>query len=311
MSYTDQLGRTEHELARLDHMTVQNQSQLDAYEASVRQARDALVQLQAKSDEARRQLREMGDEIRPTATALSPYSATAFSSSSDSDEQQRLVVPTVAGLTFLAATRAFLQDRAAVRRQNDAAAVARANANISNRRTSEDYDDNGGDDNGGLYGGPSDASTAKTFASAADSAGRGGGGVWVKPPGVGGGRGVGVSVRLVVVFAVAHSFSDRNPRSFPLRLLLKCARDKHICMYVYMHKNSPTWPLVDWRLFWVLPPSPVRARVRRKHHHNHCNNNRCQHPPRWSILMILCDCRHLFPPPPLNRQRRLEAYPRS
>jgi hypothetical protein len=211
MSYTDQLGRTEHELARLDHMTVQNQSQLDAYEASVRQARDALVQLQAKSDEARRQLREMGDEIRPTATALSPYSATAFSSSSDSDEQQRLVVPTVAGLTFLAATRAFLQDRAAVRRQNDAAAVARANANINNRRTSEEYDDNGGDDNGGLDGSEafsSKASPAKTF-SAAGSPGRGDG-VWSNPPGVGGGRGVGVSVR-------------SQHRSFPLRLLLPCA----------------------------------------------------------------------------------------
>lgn len=123
--YNDQLSRAKGELERLEDISVKNQLELNSYEEQIRAARSRFVEFQAKSNDARQQLVQMENEMKGPSTSLEqqqPWKtgssiAPSQRSSNDSLFDESMVLPSIAGLTFLTALRSVMQNRPQVRKE--------------------------------------------------------------------------------------------------------------------------------------------------------------------------------------------------
>jgi hypothetical protein len=122
--YNDQLRKAKKELDQLENISIQNQLELDGYERNIQNARARFLEFSAKSNEARKQLIDMEDEMRSTTNTLAPYqnsaggTGTTTKGSFFSLDNQGLLLPGgLAVVAALAAARTLLQKRPEVRQE--------------------------------------------------------------------------------------------------------------------------------------------------------------------------------------------------
>jgi hypothetical protein len=151
--YNDQLRRAKKELDQLENISLQNQLELDSYERNIKNARARFLEFSAKSNEARKQLIDMEDEMRSTTDTLAPYqngggTDTTKGSLFSLDNKGLLLPGGLAVVAALAAIRTLLQKRPEVRQElsyygdDDEEFRSRSAANFPRGRSSSSSNNN-------------------------------------------------------------------------------------------------------------------------------------------------------------------------
>jgi hypothetical protein len=174
--YQDQLRRAQSELGRLDGISAQNQRNLDGYERNIQTARAKLFEFTTKSQEARRQLSSMQDEVvlLPPLSTNEGSGGRAVATTASLLDQPGLLLPGVAvvALTVLAAARGWLQQRPTSEFDDERTATGRRD-----RDRAPPMSQNGRSSNGRLLSKKNDINQ---YNAVDDSTTGGGGGVAVR-----------------------------------------------------------------------------------------------------------------------------------